>query len=64
MGEKDWKVVRTYEHPILDDKDLEIQRLREAIREAHSLYLLSGESTDDETLEAIADVLEQALEDK
>ena len=48
----------------LDDKDMEIQRLREAIREAHSLYLLSGESTDDETLEAIADVLEQALEDK
>ena len=29
MGEKDWKVVRTDEHPVLDEKDIEIMRLRE-----------------------------------
>ena len=64
MTDNDFEVVETGALKTLDSKDLEIQRLREAIREAHSLYLLSGESTDDETLEAIADVLEQALEDK
>ena len=28
MSETDWKVVRTDEHPVLDEKDLEIMRLR------------------------------------
>jgi len=32
MGENDWKVVRTDQYPILDDRDIEIQRLREALQ--------------------------------
>ena len=28
MSETDWKVVRTDEHPVLDEKDCEIQRLK------------------------------------
>ena len=44
MAEKDWKVVRTDEHPVLDEKDMEICRLREII-----LHMADGIATERET---------------
>ena len=45
MSETDWKVVRTDEHPVLDEKGCEIQRLREALEDiAYGDYCASGYS--------------------
>ena len=57
MAEKDWKVVRTDEHPVLDEKDMEIQRLKAENQALRSAFAQLRDRLTEVSLQAEDDVI-------